>query len=127
MNDMRVISDDAVHGGAEALPVHVAIVSAGELYGGVERFIATLSAHLRSERAADVSVYLFSNAELARELRALGIRVTASALSVQVRPPADWMAGPSLHVGSCHRGPFARLQGERRRGPRGGAGWRAGR
>ncbi len=53
----------------------VALLSAGEIYGGVERFVATYSAYLRESRAGDPLVILFSDGMLARELRASGVPV----------------------------------------------------
>lgn len=51
----------------------VALVSAGEIYGGVERFVATYSAYLSQSKLGQPLVVLFSDGTLARELRAAGV------------------------------------------------------
>lgn len=62
----------AATGGA---PVRVALVSAGELYGGVERFLASFTHHLRASGLGDPLAVLFSDGPLAAELRGLGVAV----------------------------------------------------
>ena len=56
------------------VPLRVAICAAGEIYGGVERFVLTMAPALR---AADIDplVILFYDALLAKKLRAAGVRV----------------------------------------------------
>ena len=73
---------------------HVALVSAGELYGGVERFIATFTDHLRRSGDAAATVFLFQEGELARELRAAGVAVEVSPYASKFDPrQIGWLAG----------------------------------
>jgi glycosyltransferase involved in cell wall biosynthesis len=55
--------------------LHVALVSAGEVYGGVERFISTFARHLHDSGKGTASVFLFSDGLLAQELRNAGLSV----------------------------------------------------
>lgn len=87
--------------------LRVAIVSAGELYGGVERFISTFAAHLAEERKAEAVVFLFSNGELARALRAMGVAVQVSPHAFKFDPrQVAWLsrcfAAEGIDVAHAH-------------------------
>jgi len=53
--------------------IKVAICAAGELYGGVERFVSTFTEYLRDNTAIEFVVVLFYEGELARRLRSTGV------------------------------------------------------
>ncbi len=53
--------------------IRLAICAAGELYGGVERFVSTFTEYLRDNTDIEFVVVLFYEGELARQLRAAGI------------------------------------------------------
>ncbi len=93
MTTMELIHPDSSINAETSRALRVAIVSAGELYGGVERFISTFAAFVRSERAADVGVYLFSDGELAKQLRLMGVRVSISPYTGRFDPrQIGWLA-----------------------------------
>ena len=60
---------------AVSAPVRVALVSPGEIYGGVERFVSTFAVYLRQSGLGEPLAVLFSEGELARELRVAGVPV----------------------------------------------------
>lgn len=62
----------------------VALVAAGELFGGVEQFILTYAVHLRRELGTGATVFLFHRGRLAEALASAGIETRVLPASVRV-------------------------------------------
>jgi glycosyltransferase involved in cell wall biosynthesis len=76
MRAVKVSHADAARpvGAYGALPLRLAFCAAGEIWGGVERFLLTMAPALRAA-GLDPLVILFHDALLARKLRAARVRV----------------------------------------------------
>src|SRR5260370_41575735 len=68
--------------------VNLAFLSTGELFGGVEQFIATFSRYLQSHTHIKPVVLLFNAKGLYEKLRAAGIETYVVSLSFRYDPRA---------------------------------------
>jgi glycosyltransferase involved in cell wall biosynthesis len=83
----------------------VALVSAGEIYGGVERFVASYSAYLKTSSLGEPLAILFCEGALARELREAGVNVLIAPAGGRYDPRlVSWLAKnlKSEHVSVLH-------------------------
>src|SRR5688572_23715652 len=83
----------AANGASHTPPVRVALVSSGEIYGGVERFLSTFSTYLDANGHGVPFVVLFTDGRLAREIRESHVPVAISPYSAKYDPRTiQWLA-----------------------------------